>query len=107
MLKNDHMPAPETMVEYFSGECGAAMFHYAGERDNVENIARNHGFDIQFLKLEHDDSPGAEELNTAYENGASDICARWNPPAPEGWQLALKGDTEDGPFVAFIRKRAS
>lgn len=101
MLKNEDMPAPETMVQYSDGEVGAAMFHYAAEGQRFDKIASEQGFESRFLLLQDCDEP---ELISAHENGASAICEIWHPEPPEGWQLAAKYDTEEGPVVMFIRR---
>ena len=105
MLSKD-MPAPDTRIEYADGSIGMAMFHYAAEGQNLEHIASEHGFDCEFRELEGDDSPGAEELFEKYSDGANgdEILKAWQPKVPDGWTLAAKYDTEDGPAVMFVRK---
>lgn len=93
------MPDPEALIDYGNGVVGAAMFHYATEEADAQEIARYHGFEIQFLHLE--DDPGAEDL-ADYEDCA--ICAKWLPLPPEGWMLASKHDTDNGPIALFIRR---
>lgn len=97
------MPAPETLVTYHDGQVGAAMFHYAAEGQDFGDIAREHGFESRLIWL--DQEAGDPELVKAYEEGASDICARWHPATPDGWLLAAKHDTDDGPVAVYIRKR--
>ncbi|MCX5478488.1 hypothetical protein OSH08_05700 [Kaistia geumhonensis] len=104
MIKPDAMPSPETLIDYGNGEVGAVMFYYAAEGQDYGEIAREHGFSFRILWLE-DDADADQELLVAYEEGAGDICARWNPKIPDGFQLAAKHDTEDGPVAIFIRKR--
>ncbi len=104
MIQSAEMPAPETLVAYHDGVVGAAMFHYAAEGSDHAAIAREHSFEHRELWLEHD-AEADEALTKAYEDGASDICARWHPSVPEGWLLGAKHDTEDGPIAVFIRKR--
>lgn len=104
IIQPSDMPAPETLVAYDDGKVGAAMFHYAAEGQSFEDIAWEHGFNCKCLSLEQDDDADPA-LTQAYEDGAADVCERWNPATPDGWLLAAKHDTEDGPVALFIRKR--
>jgi hypothetical protein len=104
-MKQDELPPPETLIEYSDGACGALMFHYGVEGDRYDRIALNQGFETRFMRLDEDRDTGV--LQREYEDGSHDVCARWFPTIPEGWLLGAKDDSEDGPYVCFIRKIAS
>lgn len=95
--------APDTIIRYADGSFGPMMFHYAHEGCLLRYIAKEHGFDLNFIHMEDvlgDDDP----LFIAYfENGESDACSRWTPPECNGWRLVGKSDGEDGPFAIYIR----
>lgn len=62
------------------------------------------GYESRFLLMTAD---APEELVDAYFEGEDlTIPARWTPsvPAGEGWRLAAKFDTEDGPCVLYVRR---
>lgn len=101
MIQPEQMPAPETLIDYGNGMVGAAMFHWATEGCSVEDIARAQGFDVRFLQLDND--ANFAELADEISEGATDLCERWMPAIPQGWQLAAKMDGEDGPWAMFIR----
>lgn len=102
-LKPNDLPAPDAMIDYGKGQVGAAMFYYAAEGQSYTDIARDAGFEAQYFSLDDDASPQAETLGDEYAGDDPTVLARWTPAIPDGWQLAAKHDTEDGPMAMFIR----
>lgn len=102
-MKADEMPAPETLVDYGHGMCGAAMFHYGAEGDSVVAIAGDNGFDVRLLRM-HDELGEEHTLVQVYDEGDPEVIGRWQPIVPEGWQLGGKWDTDDGPVAVFIKR---
>lgn len=97
----DEMPAPDALINYHDGFVGAVMFHYAPDDCSDEvfrAIARTHGFEINGMHMRTDDP-----LYPEYESGSHLVVGKWEPDIPEGWQLGGKHDTEDGPYVIFLR----
>jgi hypothetical protein len=102
-IKSAEMPAPDTVVEYNHGMSAPAMFHYATEGCNVTHIARDQGFEISFRTMECDLDPSSP-LHKVYENGdLEEVLNSWKPAVPEGWKLAGKNDSEDGPVAILLR----
>lgn len=98
----DEMPAPDALINYSGGAVGPAMFHYAVSEASDEvyrGIAREHGFEIQGRHM-----PDTHPLYQEYADGSHLVIAKWEPDIPDGWQLGGKHDTEDGPYVYFLRK---
>lgn len=104
MLTREDMPAPEALIAYEHG-VEAAMFFYAPDDADMVAIANYHGFHANVVTLDSDRSPEAATLLDEYSDGASDILARWSPPVPDGWMIAAKYDTEEGPCAIVIRRR--
>ena len=53
----------------------------------------------------HDVLDDDHPLRSEYYHGAMDVVQRWVPPMPrDGWKLAGKNDSEDGPIAYYIRK---
>jgi hypothetical protein len=96
-------PAPDLLIEYPNGTVTALMFHFATEGDDLKAIARDAGYDLRWFSLDEGDEP---ELWRRYseDDEGEEVVRDWNPVIPDGWQLAGKWDTEDGPTVHFIRK---
>ena len=83
------------------------MLQQKTEDTDASVVARENGFDSKFLNMQDDDhTEPAMELHAKYAAGADGmvICAEWQPEIPEGWRLADKYDTEEGPVAMFIRK---
>lgn len=62
------------------------------------------GFDIAFVGMEYD-APGLADEYVDDEDMTAPT--RWTPTPPkgDGWMLAAKYDTEDGPYALFVRPR--
>ncbi|MBF0305166.1 MAG: hypothetical protein HQL41_05910 [Alphaproteobacteria bacterium] len=111
----DQSTLPESasdLVSYSEGQCGAVMFHWLDEDSTIQDtrmIALGNGYSLRVVEFgddpvvdrdEEDDTP---ELVRRWLDG-EDVCALWNPTSPgEGYILASKHDTEDGPVAKFIR----
>ncbi len=107
-MKPEDMPAPGAAVEYDDGEFSPAMFHYAIEGADTRAIAREHGFDCRFLMMEDDSRDEVEPLRQRYGGGDDTALAEWTPPdAEEGWTLAGKWQSEDGPVALWLRPRVA
>lgn len=100
------MPAPDAIVRCKDGTEIAAMFYYAVEGQRLDHIARDHGFEVQSLAMQ-DDIDEDDPLHRRLENMEAGLEMDWHPTAPDGWRLALKNDTEDGPVAIFIRPIAA
>ena len=102
----ERIPDPDARVVYPNGEFGPMMFHYLTEGCNLKQVAAENGFDIKFVVM-NDELPDDDPLVIEYEGGSSDVVRKWvPPPGSDGWELAAKHDTEDGPVAAYLRKRA-
>lgn len=95
------MPEPTTLIDYGMGCLGMAMFHYAGEGDEPETIAREHGFEIRSLDLANDTEAG--DLQDVFADKLDIDLTAWNPLPPAGWSLGGRYIGEDGPIVLFVR----
>lgn len=103
------MPAPETVIRMHGGQTMPAMFFYAIEGQSFADIASEHGFDAQFLRLAND--VGVEAMAERYQE-ASDagtaaamdqILADWQPTTPEGWTLSGQWHGEYDAIALFLR----
>jgi len=106
-MKSTDMPSPDTVLEYPNGNIGLAMFYYEMPEDtDAEAVARENGFESEFVYLENDEREEAVKLFEEYENGSDGqvISNRWNPEVPDGWTFAGANDTEDGPIAMFVRR---
>lgn len=70
--------------------------------DALDKLVRAQGFDYQIV---------AGEFTEAAMDDGDELywqeMRAWYPEAPEdGWRLAWKGDTEDGPYAWFVRPMA-
>lgn len=110
-IKAADMPKADAVVEQPNGDLTVAMFFYGMPEDtDMREIAAANGFASMFASMDEDsDQPGVVELWAEYSAGGDgqDICRRWQPDVPEGWTLADKYDTEDGPYAIFIKPRSS
>lgn len=106
------MPAPDQTVLRKDGTETVAMFFYAPSEHPLDEIAAEYGFDSTFLGME--DDPEADDAlydewdkatNTA-DGKPNDVIRTWHPTLGDGWKLAEKYDTEDGPIACFIRRKA-
>lgn len=104
MLKREDMPAPETLIDYGEDGVEAAMFFYAPDNADLIEIARALGFETSLRFMDDDYRPETLDLRDQYSDGVSGVVARWNPAMPDGWALAAKYDTDDGPFAILIRE---
>ncbi|MCZ2099545.1 MAG: hypothetical protein LC121_25435 [Anaerolineae bacterium] len=75
------------------------------EGESMRALCAALGFDCSFIGLD-DDAP-RDLVDAYFEEGRSDVPARWTPtpPAGEGWLLVAKFDHEDGPYAMFVRRR--
>jgi hypothetical protein len=98
----DEMPPPDALINYPDGSTGTAMFHYLAAEDHeaFENVLREHGFDVKGYHMD-DDHP----LMAEYAEGSEKVIGKWDVKVPDGWALGGKHDTEDGPYVFFIRPK--
>lgn len=102
MLRNEEMIAPDALICNGDGFVWPAMFHFLPEDATnglAQTVARDHGFEISGHHMSDDDP-----LYPEYEAGSSEVVGKWQPEIPNGWQLGGKHDTEDGPYVFFLRK---
>lgn len=110
-IKASEMPSPDAMIEYPNGRIGTAMFHYGMPEDtDARLVAAENGFASMFVTMEDEaDRPEVEALWLEYSKGGDgeDIANRWQPEIPEGWKVAEKYDTEDGPVALLIMPRPS
>lgn len=98
VISDYSLPPPETLIDYGDGTCIALMFYYAPEGVRFSEIAALWGFDALVYFLDDPD------LQSAYDDGDTDVAARWNPAVPEGWILGGKYETEeDGIAAIFLR----
>ena len=104
-MHGERIPDPDARVMYPNGAFGPMMFHYLAEGCNLKHVAAENGFEIKFLDM-NDELPDDDPLVTEYEDGSSDVVGKWDPPTIDGWELAAKYDTENGPVAAYLRKRA-
>lgn len=104
MLKLSDVPAPDTLIEYNDGTFGPIMFHYVGECEDLEQIARENGFDCSAQWMEHD-AAAQHLVERHFENGEQTV-GEWQPAERDGWKLCAKHDTEEGPIAIYIRPRA-
>lgn len=99
----DMYPAPCRMHMQPNGGCGMEMFlHLDDSSDGLDMrmIAIAHGFELQFVDFE---TTADEALQARYEDGEP-ILHDWHPTAMgDDWELALKQDSDDGPFAWFAR----
>lgn len=93
-------PKADLLIELPDGVLCALMFHFACEHHDIGDIAREQGFEL--VKIIADD-----EWQEKYENADNigDFLPFWMPQGPDGFRLAGKWDTEDGPVAWFIRER--
>lgn len=72
--------------------------------EQFDNWISSQGLQYALHCLDGDDGIGAEDAQTRYEEGDTDILA-WQPSQPEGegWFIASIHDTEDGPVCLWIR----
>lgn len=103
MLTIDQLPEPHTLIATADGGCTCLMFYFLPENASFEEVCNEHGYDYRYLHL-NNDSDAPEELSERYEDGDSDVVRDWIPAIPEGWMLAGKGDSEDGPVAVFVRR---
>lgn len=104
MLKPNDMPAADTIIDYGELGIGPAMWHWSIEGDDLARIAREWGFDAEYVSMENDLYGDADQqLMKDYEAGDHTLPARWRPKPIAGWTLAAVHDTEDGPVAWFIR----
>lgn len=103
-LHPDEMPAPEALVNYPDGSVGPAMFHYLASEDHeaYERVLQEHDFEVTGHHLSEDDP-----LFKLYEEDLKRLLIIWNPPIPLGWKLGGKHDTEDGPYVFFLKRKSA
>ena len=98
-------PPADAIVRYADGSFAPIMFHYASEGCNARAIAAENGFDLKAVAMA-DEVDDEDALYRAYfEEGASDVVRKWQPPEIEGWRLVGKTDSEDGPQAFYIRPR--
>lgn len=98
------MPAPDTVVNCKNGGPIAAMFFYAAAEQDLGEIASEHGFETRTVTLEEE---GPDDvLSERWFNGDERALEEWTPSPQEGWTLAAKLDTEDGPIAIFIKPGA-
>ena len=102
-ILESELPPPLALVKCASGEEVALMFYYAAENTNLQELANDCGYDVMAIDFFHDVDDG-EELSVRYEAG-EDIVDEWQPTPQPGWTLALKTDSDNGPFAVFVRKR--
>lgn len=107
ILDPSRMPAPDALVRMHDGQIMPAMFWFAIEDSNLDEIASEHGFETGYRdmlgSLETDEAN--EVLKTAYEVNPADTLAGWRTDIPNGWQFGGKWHTEDGATACFLRKR--
>jgi hypothetical protein len=102
-IDETEMPAPDTIVNCKNRGPIAAMFFYAAGEQDLGEIASEHGFEMRVVTMEDTD----DELSERWANGDDKALSEWNPPATEGWALAAKIDTEDGPIAIYIKPGAA
>lgn len=106
------MPAPDQTVLRKDGTETVAMFFYAPSEHPLDEIAAEYGFDSKFMGMEDDpeaDDALYDEWDKATSNAdgnTNDVIRAWHPTLGDGWKLAEKYDTEDGPVACFIRRKA-
>jgi hypothetical protein len=113
MLKPNELPAPDALIEYPDGAFGPLMFHFALEGHDLMQIAREQGFELRTLSLDHDNREETAPLRDRAERLFDDdahmetLVADWTPPdLGDGWKIAAKWDTEDGPVAIYLRPQA-
>ena len=97
------MPAPDTIVNCKNGGPIAAMFFYAAAEQDLGEIASEQGFETRTITMEDD---ADLEFSERWFNGDGSTIEEWTPTPQEGWTLAAKLDTEDGPIAIFIKPSA-
>jgi hypothetical protein len=102
VLTPDQLPPPDTLYQYPDGSVVALMFHFMTEATDFALVAQAQGFDIATMRL--DDDGAAAGLATEYEAGSADVIGKWQPRR-DGYSLAAKFDTDDGPMAVFIKPR--
>lgn len=73
-----------------------------GEDESILPYIQRMGFEASFVSMEND---APAELTDAWYDGEQSAPTKWVPSVPEGegWLLAAKYDTEDGPCAMFVR----
>lgn len=108
-IKAADMPKPDAVVEQANGDLTVAMFFYGmPEGTDMRQVAAENGFASMFIAMDDEtERPEVEALWKEYSEGGDgqDIYRRWQPEVPEGWTLADKYDTEDGPYAILIKPR--
>ncbi len=91
------LPAPDEMGFFYHPDLPDT-----GEDESILPHLQSMGFEASFLFMEHD---AQQELNDAWYDGEQSAPTKWVPSVPEGegWLLAAKYDTEDGPCAMFVR----
>jgi predicted RNase H-like HicB family nuclease len=91
------LPAPDEMGFFYHPDLPDT-----GEDESILPYIQRMGFEASFLFMEHD---APQELNDAWYDGEQSAPTKWVPSVPEGegWLLAAKYDTEDGPCAMFVR----
>lgn len=101
------MPAPETPIQLHSGQVMPAMFFFALEHHDLDEIATEQGFELAFREtigsLATDEANDA--LAAAYVVDPDKVLAEWDQPAPQGWQFGGKWHGEECPVACFLRKK--
>ena len=107
-IKNDDMPKPDTRVRYADNMFGPAMFHYLPEYADPTETAKEHGFDILFVRMADQLDENHPLFRLYFDQGqCASVFAAWRPIAPDGWKISGCYDTEDGPTAIFLRPVAT
>lgn len=105
LLQRDHFPAPNRMISTPDGGCVMEMIRHLDEGADgydLRMVAVAHGFEAASSYFR--DINDNEDLSDRYEDGDETVVGDWHPLAPaDGYILAAKFDTEDGPVAWFIR----
>lgn len=120
-MRSKDMPKATDIIECSSGALCVAFLFYLGEgatRFDAKRVASSHGYNMVYVDFDGDDAlldddsratdenpDGRHPLVKALEDGGN-VLPDWHPSSPgEGWQLAGKWDTEDGPTSVWIRPK--
>lgn len=98
MFEPEKLPAPDEMGFFFHPDIPGE-----DENDDVRGLCKELGFDTAFVAMDGD---APQDLVDAYfENEETTATTRWTPTMPggDGWMLAAKYDTEEGPYAMFVR----
>lgn len=88
---------------YYEHQFLNPIFEWIPEHMIFVEIVEAMGFDVQWVSPPGDESEWLDQ----YDNDTATFFMEWTPTVPEGWTLAGKYDTEDGPTALLVKPKES